>query len=354
MTPEPDRTAAPGGAVLLDALPMPAILIAPGGRIAALNPAARAAVPAAGAGRHHVAALRQPALLAAIEDCLTRGRTGEGRYRDHAGGRDWRVSVAPVADAGWGGQGALLTFADTTGRDSADRSRRDFVANLGHELRTPITSILGFAQTLRGPARDDAPARERFLTLLESEAARMAALVEALMSLGRIEADGRQRPEDPVELGALIRGTAATLVPQAGARGCRIDCVVPDHPVTVPGDAGQLRQVLVNLVENALKYGAAGGPVTVTLSEVAHDPALGGAAVHVGVTDRGEGIAPEHLPRLTERFYRVDNHRSREVGGSGLGLAIVHHIVDRHRGRLRIDSAPGKGSTFRVILPAGV
>ena len=210
---------------------------------------------------------------------------------------------------------------------------------------------MGFIETLRGPARDDAAARERFLGIMEAEAARMNRLVQDLLSLSRVESEERRRPAEHIDLAMLIRAVSATLQPQAEAAGVVIRVEGAGAPVHVHGDADQLTQVFHNLVENAVKYGGSGGEVTLRLAHIAHDPVLRGPATAVEVADRGEGIEPMHLPRLTERFYRVDSHRSRQKGGTGLGLAIVKHIISRHRGRLKIESEKGQGSRFTVILP---
>ncbi len=338
-------------APLIAALPMPVILIGQSERIEAANAAALQLVPTCEVGRHYITALRQPALLDSVEACLASGGIAGSRYLGRDGARDttWRVSVAPVAMPQ--GSGALLTFEDITAVEAAGQMRRDFVANVSHELRTPLTSLLGFVETLKGPARDDAAARDRFLGIMEREAGRMAQLVRDLLSLGRVEEEERRRPTDPVALNALVEGVAQSLEPLAAASGNTLRLDLPEVPVTVTGDADQLRQVLVNLIENAIKYGGAGRPVEITLTAPAQEPVLRCAAVRLTVADHGEGIAEHHLPRLTERFYRVDNHRAREVGGTGLGLAIVKHIVNRHRGRLRIESQPGSGSRFTVVLP---
>ena len=179
----------------------------------------------------------------------------------------------------------------------------------------------------------------------------MNRLVADLLSLSRVEQDERRRPLQRIDLAGLLRSEVATLVPSAAAVGVRLDLLGAGSKVMVPGDADQLVQVLRNLIENAVKYGGSGGVVTVTLAHLDHEPVLRGPAWSVSVADKGEGIEPQHLPRLTERFYRVDTHRSREKGGTGLGLAIVKHIVSRHRGRLRIESALGQGSRFTVLLP---
>lgn len=337
---------------LIAALPLPVVLIGPTERIEGANAAARALVPTGEPGRHYITALRQPALLDAVEQCLTGGKPVQSRYLGRSGARDttWRVTVSPVGLPD--GPGAVLTFEDITALEEAGQMRRDFIANVSHELRTPLTSLLGFVETLRGPAKNDPAARDRFLGIMEREAGRMAQLVRDLLSLGRVEEEERVRPVAPVELRGLLESVSAGMEPVAAATGNRIDLVLPaEGEVTVPGDADQLRQVALNLIENALKYGGPDRPVTVTLTGPAEEPALRCRAVRIAVADRGEGIDEHHIPRLTERFYRVDSHRSREVGGTGLGLAIVKHIVNRHRGRLRIESRIGEGSVFTVVLP---
>ena len=341
----------PDAQALLKALPFPAVLIAPTERIEAANAPATALFGHDGTGRHYITVLRQPATLDVIEATLRDGHPRESRYLGAEGGRDttWRASVREVPEPGR--RSVLVTFEDMTAVEEAGQIRRDFVANVSHELRTPLTALLGFTETLRGPARDDPAARDRFLAILAREASRMARLVDDLLSLSRVEAEERRRPMGRVDLRALTISVAATIEPLAERSGTELRIDVPDGAVEVPGDPGQLRQVLTNLVENAIKYGGRGGPVEVTLSQPADEPALRRRGVRLSITDHGSGIAAQHIPRLTERFYRVDAHRSREVGGTGLGLAIVKHIVNRHRGRLRIESELGKGSRFTVVLP---
>jgi two-component system phosphate regulon sensor histidine kinase PhoR len=251
--------------------------------------------------------------------------------------------------------GALLALADVTSVVRAERMRRDFVANVSHELRTPLATLAGFIETLQGPAKDDAPARARFLAIMGQQSARMTRIVTDLLSLSKIEESEHTPPAARVDAGRLVQSTVDALAPQIKAKQARLDLAIgPDLP-PVLGDADQLAQVFQNLIDNAIKYGRAGGTVRVRLAR-AEAPPAGFAARHRSylvfeVRDEGEGIAREHLPRLTERFYRVDAGRSRDMGGTGLGLAIVKHIVNRHRGTLDVDSEPGKGSVFAVYLP---
>ena len=336
---------------LIDALPVPVLLVGPDERIAACNGPTRALFPADMLGRHYITALRQPAILDLVEQCQRDGVTHQGRYLGIEGQRDatWRITAAAVRLSA--GRGVLLTCEDMTAVEEAGKMRRDFVTNVSHELRTPLTALLGFVETLRGAAKDDPVARDRFLLIMEREAGRMSRLVADLLSLSRVEEDERVRPMAPVDIPAMLEAVIATLEPVIARNGVTIALNLPQETVVVPGDPGQLRQVFINLIENAIKYGGRDKTVTITLTAPAPEPSLRSDGVSVAMRDEGEGIAAHHIPRLTERFYRVDSHRSREEGGTGLGLAIVKHIVNRHRGRLRIESEPGRGSCFTVVLP---
>jgi two-component system, OmpR family, phosphate regulon sensor histidine kinase PhoR len=222
--------------------------------------------------------------------------------------------------------------------------RADFVANASHELRTPLASLSGFIETLQGSARNDAQARERFLDIMKAQATRMARLIDDLLSLSRIELKAHVQPTHQVDLASIVRQVADGLQTLARDRGVEVKINLLPEPLMVRGDRDELIRVFENLVENALKYGASGKRIDIAIA-AGDDEAL------VAVRDYGPGIAPEHLPRLTERFYRVDVTESRAQGGTGLGLALVKHILHRHRARLGIDSAPGKGATFTVRLP---
>ena len=302
-----------------------------------------------------VTVLRQPLVNRAVDQVLAPAQVPAPVRLSvgiRAQGRERRcvVTVSPLTVRGR--RGATVVLEDTTGVEQAEQMRRDFVANVSHELRTPLTALMGFIETLRGPARDDAAARERFLAIMDREAGRMNRLIGDLLSLSRVEQEERRRPSDRVDLATLVRSACATLGPTAQAAGVTLRQIGTDRAAPVTGDADQIQQVLHNLIENAVKYGSRrGGEVRATLSHVAHEPVLRGPGWVIEIADDGEGIDEVHLPRLTERFYRVDTHRSREKGGTGLGLAIVKHIVARHRGRLKIDSAKGLGSRFTVILP---
>ncbi len=337
---------------MLGALPLAALMIAPNERILGANPRALALLGINLRGRHFITAIRQPGVLDAVEGVMRDGQPRETRFLTNDGSRDTTYRVSASALTMSIAKGVLLCFEDITHVEQAGAIRRDFVANVSHELRTPLTAMIGFIETLRGPARDDAAARERFLGIMAKEAARMERLVKDLLSLSRVEADERMRPTEHVDMAALTASVFHTLSHFAQEAGVGLTRDGALEHADVIGDPDQLRQVLSNLVENAIKYGGQGGEVTVTLSHNDSESALRGPGVSITVTDKGPGINPLHLPRLTERFYRVDSHRSREMGGTGLGLAIVKHIINRHRGRLRIDSTLGKGSSFTVILPA--
>jgi two-component system phosphate regulon sensor histidine kinase PhoR len=330
---------------LLTGLPLPAMLVRNGDRVQACNAPAVALLGDGMIGRHPAIAVRAPAVLAALAAASPDSPPQDARMMLRREGQEqvFQVTVSAL------GEGlVLLVFRDVTEEERAGEMRRDFVANVSHELRTPLTALMGFIETLKNAAKDDPKAREMFLGIMEAEAGRMNRLVRDLLQLSRVEAEERVRPKDEVELRGLLEGVISSLRGVAEKEGDRVE--LTGDPVTVPGDADQLVQVFTNLVENALKYGKAGQVVRVRL---APEETVRGPAVRVEVADEGEGIDPVHLPRLTERFYRVDSHRSREMGGTGLGLAIVKHIVSRHRGWLRVESVVGEGSRFSVVLPLG-
>lgn len=243
-------------------------------------------------------------------------------------------------------QRLFVHLTDESGLHTVERMRGDFVANASHELRTPLAGILGFVETLQDPdAGGDAQTRARFLSIIEKEARRMQQLVDDLMSLSRIEADKYRLPSTQVELPALMEEVLSTCRLSLGERGQDIIAAISDDVGSIHGDKMQISQLLHNLVSNSAKYGRTGTPITVRLTPA--PPSM----IRLEVCDEGEGISQDHLPRLTERFYRVDSGRSRAIGGTGLGLAIVKHIVERHRGRLDIASTPGKGTNVSVLLP---
>lgn len=333
------------------AMPFPVVVVGRDERILAVNNQAKTMFGDATIGRNYVTVLRQPMLLDAIENVLRLSEPARAVYRLTEAGRDlhYRVHARPVVVDDFAC--VTVAFEDRTDVEEAGLMRRDFVANVSHEIRTPLTAIMGFIETLMGTAADDPVARTRFLDIMDKESKRMNRIVGDLLSLSRVESERRVRPTDEVDIAALLRSVVLALSHLAQTQDVTIVLEGAEDDVRMRGDLDQLTQVFTNLIENAVKYGGQGNEVTVCLTRHASEPTLRGPALRVDVADQGEGIPQEHIPRLTERFYRVDSHRSREMGGTGLGLAIVKHIINRHRGRLRIESHEGQGSCFSAILP---
>jgi two-component system phosphate regulon sensor histidine kinase PhoR len=330
---------------VLEQLPAPVLLLDVNERVLFANGAMRE-VLGAGLERKHVSAvLRNPAVLAAIGGSFDSGEPGAAPFILPVPiERHYEAYTARVD----GGMVALLLHNITAIRRS-EQMRADFVANASHELRTPLAAVSGFIETLQGPARDDVAAREQFLGIMATEAARMRRLIDDLLSLTRIELNEHVPPQGKVALESVVRQAAAALAPLAAADRITVTVQGGADLPPIRGEHDELVQLFQNLIHNAIKYGREGGQVTVTLGRDFVGP--NGGHIFAAVKDDGEGIPREALPRLTERFYRVDVKRSRERGGTGLGLAIVKHIVSRHHGRLAIDSRQGEGSTFSVILP---
>ncbi|MGZ8400792.1 MAG: phosphate regulon sensor histidine kinase PhoR [Methyloceanibacter sp.] len=339
----PTRTAGPEASTLapfVEALPGAALLLDASGTILVANDAAAKAFGTMRRGDALSSSLRVPEVLGAI-GAAADGKPHVVEFTERVPvERTFIAHVSPITASG----PLLVTFDDLTTARRLDRMRADFVANASHELRTPLASLSGFIETLQGPARDDPAARERFLAIMGEQAWRMSRLIDDLLSLSRVELDAHLRPETVVDLGPVISEVRDSLNPLARERSVALEVTGASAPLAVLGERDDLVRLFENLVENALKYGAAGKRVEIAMR------AEGGEAV-LTVRDFGPGIAPEHLPRLTERFYRVDAGVSREQGGTGLGLAIVKHILARHRGRLSIESKLGEGATFTVRLP---
>jgi two-component system phosphate regulon sensor histidine kinase PhoR len=339
---------------VIAAVPDPLILLDERRRIVRANSRATAFVGALSEPRDLATGLRNPAVLAAA-DAVLNGETS--RIVDFSITvpieRQLRARLARIDHPSLDGAVAVLALHDITELKRAEQMRADFIANASHELRTPLATLIGFIETLRGPAREDAEARERFLAIMHEQASRMARLVEDLLSLSRIELNEHVMPKDQVELGPLLYHVAESLELRAAERGMRITLALPSGLPAVRGDRDELAQVFQNLVDNAVKYGRSGTEITVS-ADTKRRRTSGDAGsipfISVAVRDHSEGIAREHLPRLTERFYRADTARSREMGGTGLGLAIVKHILNHHRGFLEIESAAGTGSVFTVFL----
>ncbi len=334
-------------------LPDPTILLDADGRVVTRNAAAGSIAPALKRGEPAMLAIRIPEVLEAVRRAALGRKSERAEFAERVAPERWfEVIVTPVPVRGYAGTSQswlLLSFRDLTPIRRVEEMRVDFVANASHELRTPLAALSGFIETLKGPARNDTAARERFLDIMEAQAKRMARLIDDLLSLSRIELAAHVRPETRVELVPIVRQVVDALQMLARDRGVAVAVHAPAEPLVVSGDRDELTRVFENLIENALKYGASGKRVDITLSRAFN--VSGGEEALVAVRDYGPGIPAEHLPRLTERFYRVDVAESREQGGTGLGLALVKHIMNRHRGRLTIESRPGEGATFSVRLP---
>ena len=332
-------------------LPDPVVALDRDGRVLALNERARALAPALRQGEPVAFALRMPELIEAIGRAAAEGEEQRVVYFERVPLDRWFETIVMPVKRGPNAikpDLVLMTFHDLTPLRRVEEMRADFVANASHELRTPLAALLGFIETLQGSARDDAQARTRFLAIMQEQARRMARLIDDLLSLSRIELNAHRRPDTPVDLVPIVRQVVDGLETLARDRGVTVQ-IDASNALPVLGDHDELVRIFENLVENALKYGAAGRRVDIKIGSGAS--ADGVSEAQVSVRDYGPGIAPEHLPRLTERFYRVDVTESRAQGGTGLGLALVKHILNRHRGRLTIDSAPGEGATFTIHLP---
>ena len=337
---------------MLNGLPDPVVALDQDGIVLAFNAPASALAPLLRQGEPASFALRMPEVVEAIRRASASGAPQRAEFSERVPVDRWyEVYVTALRldrqRSGTRPDLVLMTFHDLTPLRRIEEMRADFVANASHELRTPLATLSGFIETLQGSARDDSSARERFLAIMKQQAFRMARLIDDLLSLSRIELNVHVRPETSVDLAAIVRQVTDAMQMLARERGVEVSVSAPAEPVMVAGDRDELVRVFENLVENALKYGASGKRIEIALAR--H---LGRAPeASVSVRDFGPGIPPEHLPRLTERFYRVDVAQSRAEGGTGLGLAIVKHILVRHQGRLLIDSTLGEGAVFTVHLP---
>ncbi len=343
---------------ILNIFPDPVILLNEAREIIFANKSAEDLLSISYAGRDLALSFRHPAVLTAADEVL--GGVAE---------RQAEISLPPpiarhllvqivALESKEGdtiepaGATILLVFQDVTAAKVAEQMRQDFVANVSHELRSPISSLSGFIETLQGPAKDDEEAREKFLGIMGAEAARMARLIDDLLSLSRVETGEHVRPQTSVSVSEIINMTRELLGARATEHDMTIEISADDDLPVIPGDQDELMEVFQNLMDNAVKYGESGTTVSVALNRIDRLPDLGGVGVAVSVENHGPGIAPEHLPRLTERFYRADKGRSRKMGGTGLGLAIVKHIVNRHRGKLVIESERNNKTVFTVYLPS--
>jgi len=336
---------------IVERLPDPLLVLGQDREVRRANEAARIAY-----GNDMAAVLRHPDLRAAIDRAFEQRQLQSIEFSLRVPvQREVAATIIfmdpPLADGGR----AIVVLSDRSRERALERMRADFVANASHELRTPLAGLIGFIETLRGPASDDPPAQQRFLGIMAEQAERMNRLIDDLMSLSRIELSEHQPPAERVDLAELVEGVIAGFEPRIASQNVTLSLDLPQNLPPVTADADQLAQVASNLVDNALKYGKAGGVLRVSITRTEPGgrwPARAGLVL--SVQDDGRGIAREHLPRLTERFYRVDKARSRTgaaPSGTGLGLAIIKHILNRHRGQLGIESEEGKGSVFSVWLP---
>jgi len=358
--PEPqdlvDVLAASRAKVISDELPDPFLLLDARGRILMANPACREIFRSAVPRKHISAVIRTPSVLEALSHVSAGGEPQTVEYSMMVPmDRHMRAHISPIRLPAVGGTreetAILLILYDLTSVKRLEQMRADFVANASHELRTPLASLTGFIETLRGHAKEDPEAREKFLRIMEEQCGRMRRLINDLLSLSRIELNEHVPPSGRVDLHAALSDVIDAVGPIAREQGVALN-LSGEAPDTVVGDRDELVQVFQNLIDNAIKYGGDGKRVDISLG-IGRPEGVGapdGEAIYAEIRDYGVGIPREHIPRLTERFYRVDIQRSRERGGTGLGLAIVKHILNRHRGWLEIDSRLGEGSVFRVYL----
>ncbi len=339
---------------LLNAIPIPVVFVGTTERIIAENEEARQLLGQNIRSRHYATILRQPLVLEGIEASLNQQTSQNANYTINDGGKDksFRVSCRFILETGSDfPTGVIVSFQNIAEFEEVDQIRRDFVANVSHELRSPLTAISGFIETLKGAAQMNPDAQHDFLDLMAQETERMERLVSDLLSLSQVENQERVCPEVGVNLISVLSSAIDNFRGLAAETGVEVKLRSEITAAEVLGDVDQLRQLFCNLIENGIKYGGSGGFVGINVEEIRHDPILKGPCVQTTVFDQGPGIDSDHLPRLTERFYRADNHRSRHLGGTGLGLAIVKHIVNRHCGRLDVASELGCGAEFKVVLP---
>lgn len=366
------QTAAMGAAVLpaqprskypdiltrtLDALHSPVVVVGPRRNISHVNTEARELFGDKIVGRNLALFFREPIALDMLNEVLSEGGTRSMEVNlDVPIRRQYKLVISRLSLVPLETPHAVLEFQETTLMKRTESMRSEFVANVSHELRSPLATLIGFIETMQSgymdPDPQDKTAHIRFLNIMEGEAQRMSRMIDDLLSLTHVELREHERPRGQVDLKNLLREVIDTLT--ARGRRADVDIVlnVPDVVPCVCGDRDQLIQVFHNLVVNAVKYGGNGGRIEVNVKATENGLPDGGHGVQVAVRDFGDGIASEHIPRLTERFYRIDKGRSRDMGGTGLGLAIVKHIINRHRGRFLIESTLGEGSTFTVRLPA--
>ncbi|MEE9454322.1 MAG: ATP-binding protein [Paracoccaceae bacterium] len=347
--PKPLRTRF--GREMLEQIPLALLIITPNGRIVFANGAAQDLLPHLNTGDHFASLFRAPIFVAAVNGVIDNGQNRRVMFTaGQANEQHYEARIAPLPMGSEFGDTmqVIVEVTDRTKDFRVEQMRSDFIANASHELRTPLASIMGYIETLQGHAKSDPKARGEFLEIMRKQAARMQRLVDDLMSLSRIELNAHLAPKDTCPLNALVEEVVATLQPLQEKYGATLQCDLSDKGLDILADYDQISQVFVNLIDNAMKYGGEGEAVEIFAAPP--DPGYSGMNGIV-IMDHGGGIPFEHLHRLTERFYRVDAAQSRSKGGTGLGLAIVKHILNRHAGKLQIDSTLGEGSKFIVWLP---
>lgn len=337
-------------ASILDALREAVLVVDERQEITFMNAAARDLLGDHEPGRNLAVCVRHPTLLELVDRVLQHGGSKNGEMT-----LAWPVertfAIHVVASQNHiPNKSAVVLLHETTDQRRLEQMRREFVANVSHELRSPLASLIGFIETLQGPARSDPGARDRFLEIMQNESQRMSRLIDDLLSLNQVEVGEHIQPQGRVDISTTLNAVKDGLEPQVTRRGNSLVIETPDEPLIAVGEEDEVRQVFRNLIDNASKYSGENSQIRIVVSAVDRIPDIGGAGIAISVIDQGAGIPSDQLPRLTERFYRVDKGRSRQMGGTGLGLAIVKHIVNRHRGRLTIRSEIGKGSTFSVFL----
>ena len=341
---------------LVEALPDPVLVIDRDLLVTRANGAARRALGFERDGTPLGRALRDPGVLAAVTAALTTREASTTNFSPVGDrSKQFAARIEPIG-LDHARPGVLLALREQTEQVMIERMRSDFVANASHEIRTPLASLIGFIETLQGPAKDDPAAREAFLATMAEEARRMARLIDDLLSLSRIELAANRPPSGRVDPATLVREAVESMTPHAHRQEVRLDLDLEPGLPEVRGDPDQLHQLVINLVSNAIKYGGREKTVRIEARRLDSGGVSAGAlsgrpCVSIAVIDEGEGIAAEHIPRITERFYRVDRARSRRLGGTGLGLAIVKHVIRRHQGHLMVESELGHGSRFTVLLP---
>lgn len=347
-------------AEILDHLPNPVVMVNRQRVVTGFNQAAKGLFHSLETGRDLTRFIRDPILLDAFDDVANERQTMKHAEFVLASDahRHFDVLTARLP-AATGDRNFVLTFSDLTELRKLEQMRADFATDAGHELRTPLSVLLGFIETLEGPAKDDPDALNQFLPVMRDQALRMQHLIEDLLSLARIELNEHTPPSDECNVGKIIDKVAKSLAIKADAKDMNIRVTRELEDTDMIGEEKELHQVFVNLVENAIKYGHPNTDVEVSITLAKNLPGALARYRHnrfmaIAIRDHSDGIAREHLPRLTERFYRVDTARSRAVGGTGLGLAIVKHLVQRHRGTMQIESEQGVGSVFTVYLPAKI